>query len=61
MPDPADIAATAKFEQAASIENNNFDPHAGQLILELVIKPCVLRPFLNYSTSLSFYFLGAFI
>ncbi|KAJ7812699.1 glutathione S-transferase-like protein [Mycena olivaceomarginata] len=39
VPDPADIAATAKFEQAASIENNNFDPHAGQLILELVIKP----------------------
>ncbi|KAJ7025187.1 glutathione S-transferase-like protein [Mycena alexandri] len=39
VPDPKDIFATAKFEQAVSIENNNFDPTASQLMLELVIKP----------------------
>ncbi|KAJ7250728.1 glutathione S-transferase [Mycena rebaudengoi] len=39
VPDPTDIEASAKFEQAASIENNNFDPTAGQLALELVVKP----------------------
>ncbi|KAJ7776162.1 glutathione S-transferase-like protein [Mycena metata] len=39
VPDPKDIIATAKFEQAVSIENNNFDPTAGQLNLELVLKP----------------------
>ncbi|KAJ7159702.1 glutathione S-transferase [Mycena filopes] len=39
VPDPKDIVATAKFEQAVSIENNNFDPTAGQLMLELVLKP----------------------
>jgi glutathione S-transferase len=41
VPDPKDIAATAKFEQAVSIENNNFDPTGGQLALELLLKPCV--------------------
>jgi len=39
VPDPKDIAATAKFEQAVSIENNNFDPTGGQLALELILKP----------------------
>ncbi|KAJ7250750.1 glutathione S-transferase [Mycena rebaudengoi] len=39
VPDPTDIEASAKFEQAASIENNNFDPTAGQLALELILKP----------------------
>jgi glutathione S-transferase len=41
VPDPTDIEASAKFEQAASIENNNFDPTAGQLALELILKPSV--------------------
>lgn len=41
LPDLGDIAAVAKFEQAASIENNNFDPFASQLALETVIKPLV--------------------
>ncbi|KAJ7206082.1 glutathione S-transferase-like protein [Mycena pura] len=39
VPDHTDIIATAKFEQAVSIENNNFDPTAGQIMLELVMKP----------------------
>ncbi|KAF5365652.1 hypothetical protein D9758_003163 [Tetrapyrgos nigripes] len=39
MPDPHDVEATAKFEQAASIENNNFDVAAGQICLEAVVKP----------------------
>ncbi|KAJ7156505.1 glutathione S-transferase-like protein [Mycena crocata] len=39
VPDPKDIAATAKFEQAVSIENNQFDPSAERLALELVVKP----------------------
>ncbi|KAJ7266395.1 glutathione S-transferase [Mycena haematopus] len=39
VPDPKDIEATAKFEQAVSIENNNFDPTGGQLALELILKP----------------------
>ncbi|KAF8206105.1 glutathione S-transferase [Mycena galopus ATCC 62051] len=39
VPDPKDIEATAKFEQAVSIENNNFDPTGGQLALELLLKP----------------------
>jgi glutathione S-transferase len=39
VPDPSDIVATAKFEQAMSIENNNFDPTGGQLALELLLKP----------------------
>ncbi|KAJ6498368.1 glutathione S-transferase [Mycena vitilis] len=39
VPDPKDVAATAKFEQAVSIENNNFDPTAGQIALELLLKP----------------------
>ncbi|KAJ7734756.1 glutathione S-transferase [Mycena maculata] len=39
VPDHKDIIATAKFEQAASIENNNFDPMGGQIMLELVMKP----------------------
>ncbi|KAF7378141.1 Glutathione S-transferase [Mycena sanguinolenta] len=38
-PDPTDIEATAKFEQAASIENNNFDITGGQLAFELLLKP----------------------
>ncbi|KAJ7166880.1 glutathione S-transferase-like protein, partial [Mycena filopes] len=33
VPDPKDIVAAAKFEQAVSIENNNFDPTAGNLCL----------------------------
>jgi glutathione S-transferase len=39
VPDPSDIVATAKFEQAMSIENNNFDPTGGQLAFELLLKP----------------------
>ncbi|KAK7054097.1 glutathione S-transferase [Favolaschia claudopus] len=39
VPDPKDIIATAKFEQAVSVENNHFDEPAGELFLQLVIKP----------------------
>jgi glutathione S-transferase len=39
VPDPSDIAATAKFEQAMSIENNYFDPTGRQLAFELLLKP----------------------
>ncbi|KAF7335741.1 Glutathione S-transferase [Mycena venus] len=39
VPDSNDIAATAKFEQAVSIENNNFDSTAGQIFVEVIIKP----------------------
>ncbi|KAJ7611109.1 glutathione S-transferase-like protein [Mycena polygramma] len=39
VPDPKDIVATAKFEQAAAIENNNFNPIGGALVVELFWNP----------------------
>ncbi|KAH9925143.1 glutathione transferase [Fomitopsis serialis] len=38
LPDPADLRAVAKFEQAASIELSNFDPFASQIAFEKVFK-----------------------
>lgn len=39
LPDPADLKATALFEQAASIETSNFDPSASGIAIEKVFKP----------------------
>ncbi|KAG6835568.1 hypothetical protein H0H93_016938, partial [Arthromyces matolae] len=36
---PADIKKKALFEQAASIELNNFDPFASKAVAEIVFKP----------------------
>ncbi|CAK5274647.1 unnamed protein product [Mycena citricolor] len=38
VPDTKDIQATAKFEQAMSIENNHFDPLAQSIMVEKVFK-----------------------
>ncbi|KZT64429.1 glutathione transferase [Daedalea quercina L-15889] len=38
VPDPADLRAYARFEQAASIELSNFDPFASQIVFEKVFK-----------------------
>jgi glutathione S-transferase len=42
MPNPLDIRATARFEQAASIELTAFDVHAHRLVLEEHFKPYVV-------------------
>ncbi|CAK5262984.1 unnamed protein product [Mycena citricolor] len=39
VPDPKDIQATAKFEQAMSIESNHFDSVALPIIIEKVFNP----------------------
>ncbi|EKM53960.1 uncharacterized protein PHACADRAFT_145482 [Phanerochaete carnosa HHB-10118-sp] len=39
VPDPADLRAVARFEQAASIETSNFDEFAHGLAVEKVFKP----------------------
>ncbi|PSR73844.1 hypothetical protein PHLCEN_2v10326 [Hermanssonia centrifuga] len=39
IPDPSDLQAWAKFEQAASIELSNFDPFASGIAVEKVFKP----------------------
>ena len=39
IPDPADLKATALFEQAASIEQSAFDPYASGIASEKVFKP----------------------
>jgi len=39
LPDPNDLKAVAKYEQAASIELSNFDPYASGLAYEKVFKP----------------------
>ncbi|PSR73266.1 hypothetical protein EW026_g5785 [Hermanssonia centrifuga] len=39
LPDPTDLKAVGKFEQAASIELSNFDPFASGLAAEKVFKP----------------------
>ena len=39
IPEAGDIAATAAFEQAASVEMSNFDPYVSGLAYEAVINP----------------------
>ncbi|KAJ7643136.1 glutathione transferase [Mycena polygramma] len=39
VPDPKDIVATAKFEQAAAIENNDFNSTGGAIVVELFWNP----------------------
>jgi glutathione S-transferase len=41
---PKDLEAAAQFEQAASIEQNNFVPSTWQIFTERVIKPYVSKP-----------------
>ncbi|KAJ3500080.1 hypothetical protein NMY22_g19382 [Coprinellus aureogranulatus] len=36
---PKDLKARGRFEQAASIEQNNFDPFASKIVMEKVFKP----------------------
>ncbi|KAH9942866.1 glutathione transferase [Amylocystis lapponica] len=38
VPDPADVRATARFEQASSIELSDFDPYVSSLAWEKVFK-----------------------
>lgn len=38
VPDPADLKASALFEQAASIELTNFEPYASGIAFEKVFK-----------------------
>lgn len=40
---PTGLKDNALFEQAASIEQNNFDPYASKAVAEIIIKPYVLR------------------
>ncbi|PTB61734.1 hypothetical protein BBK36DRAFT_1131054 [Trichoderma citrinoviride] len=42
LPDPNDVLAIAKFEEAASIELTSFDAVANQLVFEELFKPYVL-------------------
>lgn len=39
IPSTTDLIATAKFEQAASIEQSNFDVFASGIASELIFKP----------------------
>lgn len=41
IPSSSDIKALAKFEEAASVEQNNFDPFASGIASEKVFKPLV--------------------
>lgn len=41
LPDPTDVVAIAKFEEAASIELTSFDASANQLVFEELFKPFV--------------------
>ena len=41
IPHPSNLQAWAKFEEAASIEQNNFDPFASGIASEKVFKPYV--------------------
>jgi glutathione S-transferase len=41
IPPPTDLKATALFEQAASVEQANFDAFASKLVAEKVFKPYV--------------------
>ena len=38
IPDPADLKATALFEQAVSVECSNFDPSASGIAMEKIFK-----------------------
>lgn len=42
LPDPNDVVAIAKFEEAASIELTSFDSAANQLVFEELFKPSVI-------------------
>ncbi|KAG9007848.1 hypothetical protein FRB90_009203 [Tulasnella sp. 427] len=39
LPDPSDLKAVALFEQAACIEQADFDPYASEIAVEKVFKP----------------------
>lgn len=43
LPDVSDIASWGKFEEAASVEQSNFDFPASALAAELVFRPYVTR------------------
>jgi len=38
---PTSLKENALFEQAASIEQNNFDPHASKAVIEIVFNPYI--------------------
>jgi glutathione S-transferase len=38
LPSSADLQAWARFEEAASVEQNNFDPYASGIAYEKVFK-----------------------
>ena len=38
LPPPSDLRAWARFEEAASVEQNNFDPFASGIAYEKVFK-----------------------
>lgn len=40
---PTDLQKKALFEQAASIENANFDVYAAPAVYEILFKPCVFK------------------
>ena len=42
IPPQSDLSAWARFEEAASVEQNNFDPYASGIAVEKVFKLCVL-------------------
>jgi glutathione S-transferase len=47
IPDISDLKATALFEQAASIEQNNFEPYALGLVMEKLYKEYVVYSFFS--------------
>lgn len=48
LPDPTNVVAVAKFEEAASIELTSFDSCANQLVFEELFKPYVLSEHPDY-------------
>lgn len=48
LPDPTNVVAIAKFEEAASIELTSFDACANQLVFEELFKPYVLSEHPHY-------------
>ena len=54
IPDPADVKATALFEQAASVELSNFDPFASGIAYEKVFRPCVISSYQSFLISFIF-------
>ena len=51
IPSPTDFEAWGRFEEAASIEQNNFDPFASGISAEKVFKPSVLRKYYLVSSG----------